>query len=154
MAGGQFPFNNSASPDVNMELGVYVGDLAEARERALDVTPTFRDRVGMPYIEAMPDLVAEYTNALYKIDRYDSPVITRSQFASLVFLNRQSTEMLVPKIIRPETRYGSLLISTVWATETIENIGQDIEYIEGVRNAVQEVWCGCYFWQPFWRKLQ
>jgi hypothetical protein len=137
-SGAEFPFSGSISPEESIELGIYVDDLAEARQRALDITPIFRDRVGMPDIVAMPDLVAEYTKAIYKIDRYDSSVITREQLANLVFLNRQSTEMLVPEFIDPETEYGSMLINTQWVAD-IEDIGQDLDYLEGVREVVQEV---------------
>jgi hypothetical protein len=87
----------------------------------------------------MPELIAEFTNALYKIDRYDSPIITRAQFANLVFINKQTTEMIGPKGSIPETKYGSMLTGTLWASGDIENIGQDLEYIEGVREVMPEV---------------
>lgn len=139
MAGdGQFPFNSDTPPEVNIELGVYIDELTAARELTLDKTPRFKENPGLPEISDKLEVLAEFTEAVCKIDRYDSPIISRAQLANLVAINEHVTAMLVPPSISTETAYGELLINNSWAAD-IEDIGQDLDYIEAVREVAGQV---------------
>lgn len=141
MAGGEhsFGFNGSIPIDVGIELGLHIQELSEAQERTLAKTERFKEAVGLPPVAHNPQLVGEYVSVLYGVDRLDSSVITNQQLANLCAIKDHATAMLVPTATHYNPRYRSLLENAKWAHQPIENIGQDMDYVEGVREVVPQL---------------